>query len=209
MEIQYFGANCVRITTKHASVVVDDTLSQQGLKSITKPSDIVLATILEGNESQISPQLRIDRPGEYEVSGVAILGIAARAHTDEEGKKTATIFKLTANDIRLCIAGHIYPDLSDDQLELIGTVDVLVVPVGGNGYTLDATGALKVIKKIEPKVVIPVHYADSKIRYEVPQASLADALQNMAVDTKDTLPKLKLKNSELPANMELIVLDRN
>ena len=56
-------------------------------------------------------------------------------------------------------------------------VDVLFVPVGGNGYTLDAIGALKIIKKIEPKIIIPTHYADKAIKYEVPQADLDEVMK--------------------------------
>lgn len=205
MDIQYFGGNCVRITTKQASIVTDGNLDTIGIKPITKADDIVL---LSAGGTSKTGKFVIDQPGEYEISKVSIQGIPARAHMDEQDKKTATIYKLTANDIRVCVIGHVHPDLDEDQLESIGTVDVLLVPVGGNGYTLDATGALQVIKSIEPKIVIPVHYADSKLKYEVPQAELTDALKNMSLEPKETLPKLKLKSSELPENMELIVLER-
>ncbi len=86
-------------------------------------------------------------PGEYEVSEVSIFGISARAHMDEKGQETATIFKIQFEDLRVAVVGHIHPDLTDDHLEEIGAVDILIVPVGGNGYTLDPIGALQVIKK--------------------------------------------------------------
>lgn len=207
MELQYFGANCVRLTTKEASIIVDDYLAEVGLKTVTKPDDIVLRTTFDPNEPA-HKGLFINQPGEYEASKVAIHGVAARAHMDEADKQTATIFKFSTTDLRVAVVGHIYPSLSEDQLEAIGTVDVLVIPVGGNGYTLDATGALKVIKAIEPKVIIPVHYADPKINYEVPQAELADVLKNMSMEVTETVPKLKVKTSDLPETTQLIVLER-
>lgn len=207
MELQYYGGNCVRITTKEASIVVDDNLEALGLKSITKPDDIVLCTQFVEEPAQ-QGAMTIAQPGEYEVSKVAIQGIPARAHMDEEGKQTATIFKLATSDLRIVVVGHIHPDLEESQLEAIGTVDVLVIPVGGSGYTLDALGALKVIKKIEPKLVIPVHYADPKLHYEVPQAELADALKNMSMEVNQTVPKLKTKAAELPDITQLIVVER-
>jgi L-ascorbate metabolism protein UlaG (beta-lactamase superfamily) len=95
---------------------------------------------------------------------------------DEEGKNSATIYTLEADGTRVAILGHIYPELSEDQLEEIGMVDIVVVPIGNSGYTLDAVGALKIIKQIEPKVVIPTHFADKDIKYEVPQVELSPML---------------------------------
>ncbi len=207
MDLQYYGANCIRINTKEASIVVDDTLEAVGLKSIIKPDDIVLKTVFDPEAVQ-KEVLSINQPGEYEVSKVAIQGIPARAHIDEEGQLSATIFKLTNPEIRLVVTGHIHPDLDEVQLEAIGTVDVLVIPVGGGGYTLDALGALKIIKKIEPKIIIPVHYADPRVKYEVPQAELAEALKNMSIEVHETVPRLKLKASDLPEATQLIVLER-
>src|SRR5205085_3062514 len=106
------------------------------------------------------------------------------------------------------IIGHIYPELSEDQLESIGLVDVAIVPVGGNGYTLDGVGALQVIKKLEPKLVIPTHYADKAIKYEVPQVELAEALKGLAMEPTETVPKLKVKLNELSDTARLIVLER-
>lgn len=207
MELQYYGGNCIRITTKEASIVIDDNLEALGLKSITKGDDIVLRTTYQDKQDK-QDVLTIAQPGEYEVSKVAIQGIPARAHMDEEGKQTATIFKLTTPEMRIAVVGHIHPNLGEAELEAIGTVDLLVIPVGGGGYTLDATGALQVIKKIEPKVIVPVHYADSKIKYEVPQADWTDVLKNLSMEVHETVPKLKLKASDLPEATQLIVVER-
>lgn len=208
MEIQYFGANCLRINTKNASLVVDDNLAKLGLKTVSKKGDIILATQPELQTETKEPKLVIDMPGEFEVSAVSIMGTPVRSHMEEEGGHGATVFKVVTPDVRLAITGHIHPDLSEDQLEAIGAIDVLVVPVGGNGYTLDAVGAMKLIKAVEPKIVIPVHYADSSVKYEVPQATLEDAVKNMSLEVHETVPKLKLKSSDIPENTQLIVLER-
>lgn len=206
MELQFYGANCVRIVTKKAAVTVDDTLGSVGLKSVTKPDDIALYT--EVVKDSPKAQIVIDAPGEYEASGVSIHGVAARAHMDEEGVFSTTMYKIDAGDIRIVALGHVHPDLTGDELEELGTVDVLIVPVGGSGYTLDPMGALKVIKAIEPKIVVPTHYADKAISYEVPQVSLDEALKGLGMESTETLPKLKLKAGELPDVMQLIVLER-
>jgi L-ascorbate metabolism protein UlaG (beta-lactamase superfamily) len=207
MELQYYGANCLRLSAKKAQIVIDDNLAKLGLKAVTKPTDISLRT------SQMFPAhpdaaFSAEMPGEYEIAGVVIRGIAARGHMDEEGKKSAVIYTVQADDTKVAILGHIYPELSEDQLEAIGMVDIVAVPVGGNGYTLDGTGALKVIKQIEPKVVIPTHYNDKAIRYEVPQAELADAVKNLGMEIADTLGKFKIKPGELSDTAKLVVLER-
>jgi L-ascorbate metabolism protein UlaG (beta-lactamase superfamily) len=207
MELQYYGANCLRLSAKKAQIVVDDNLAQLGLKAITKPTDISLRT------NKMLPEhpdvaFGAEMPGEYEIAGVVVHGIAARGHMDEEGKQSAVIYTVEADDTKVAIIGHIYPELSEDQLEAIGRVDVAIVPVGGNGYTLDGAGALKVIKQIEPKVIIPTHYGDRAIRYEVPQADLADALKNLGMEISETVAKYKIKPAELSDTSRLVVLER-
>ncbi|CAN5651697.1 MBL fold metallo-hydrolase [soil metagenome] len=207
MEVQYFGANCVRVNTKKANIIIDDTLQDAGLKSVTKPGEIALFTSAHAGPAA-AVEIVIDQPGEYEISDTSIQGISARAHIDEEGQHSATIFKIIAEDIRVVVLGHIYPELNEGQLESIGTIDVLLIPVGGNGYTLDPTGALKLIKMIEPKIVIPTHYNDKAVKYPVPQQDLEDALKNMSMEPKERTDKLKLKAGEIAESNQLIVLER-
>jgi L-ascorbate metabolism protein UlaG (beta-lactamase superfamily) len=195
------------LSAKKAQIVVDDNLDKLGLKSITKPGDISLRTSREFPE-RTEAVFRAELPGEYEVSGVVIHGIPARSHMDEEGKNNAVIYTIQADDTKVLVLGHIYQELSEDQLEQIGMVDIAVVPVGGNGYTLDGVGALKVIKQIEPKVVIPTHYVDAKIKYEVPQAPLADAVKGLGMEVSETLAKFKIKPAELSDSTKLVVLER-
>ncbi len=207
MELQYYGANCVRLTTKKGSIVIDDNLASLGLKSITKNEDISLWTSpsLPGPKTA---RFTAETAGEYEIAGVIIQGIAARAHMDGEGKQNAVIYTIIADDIKVAVLGHIYPDLHEDQLEQIGLVDIAIVPVGGNGYTLDGAGALKIIKQIEPKVIIPTHYADKAIKYKVPQAQLAEALKNLGMEPSETVAKYKPKLAEFTDNIRLIILER-
>lgn len=207
MEIVYHGANCVSLNIKKATIVVDDNLKELGLKSVTKNGDITLFTG-NRNDSGAQPKIIFDEPGEYEVSDTSVQGISARAHMDEEGKQSATIYKIIGEDIRIAVVGHIYPDLNDRQLEALGTIDVLILPVGGNGYTLDPVGALKIIKEIEPKIIIPTHYDDESIKYEVPQQPLEEAVKGLAMEPKETLPKLKLKPGEISDITQLIILER-
>jgi L-ascorbate metabolism protein UlaG (beta-lactamase superfamily) len=208
MDIQFYGANCLifSIANGRVRVVVDDNLADLGGKSVTKPGDIVLFTGAHG-DPKVETKLTIDGPGEYEVSDVSVYGIPARAHMDEPGTHNATMYKVLTKDLSIFIPGHIYPDLTDDQLESIGMVDVMALPVGGNGYTLDPIGALKIIKKIEPKLIIPTHYDSKGLNFPVPQQDLAHVLHEMSMEPKEIVQKLKLKSVDLPDLTQLIILE--
>ena len=207
MEISYYGGNCLKINAKKASIVIDDNLASLGHKSVSKPDDIALTT--SDHIGHGVGRLVIAGPGEYEVSDISIQGVAARGSMDEPNTKKATIYKITADDITVAVLGHVFAEITDEEFEELGHIDVLFVPVGGNGYTLDGVDALKLIKKIEPKVVVPTHYADSSIKYEVPQASLEDAVKGLAMEPSQTVQKLKLKAAEIPENLSLYVLERS
>lgn len=206
MEIEYYGANCIKIETKKTSIVIDDNLVKLGSKSVATSKDIFLAT----GDAELPAEARftLDQPGEYEIADVSIQGIPARSHIDEEGKTSTTIYRIIMDGIRIVVTGHIHPDLSDVQLEAIGTVDFLFLPIGGNGYTLDDIGAQKVIKEIEPHIVIPTHYDDPKLNYEVPQAPLEEAIKNLGMEVTETLDSIKMKNFDLTEGTRLVVLNR-
>lgn len=205
MDIQFYGANCVGLTYKGVRFVIDDNLSELGGKSVTKPEDVALFT---GPHGLLKARLLFDSPGDYEISDVSVIGLANRAHLDEPGSKHTTMYKLIANDLSVLVTGHVYPDINDELLEQIGIIDVLVIPVGGSGYTLDPIGALQLIKEIEPKLVIPTHYADKALNYPVPQVELDTALKELAMEPKERLTKLRVKPSELADVTQLVVLEK-
>lgn len=209
MEIQFYGANCISVTVGGARLVIDDTIADMGGKPASKPGDVMLYTRAHGAAPD-GVKLVIDRAGEYEVSDISVYGIQAKAHIDDDKQKTAVMYKLIAKDIRLLVAGHISSKLKESDLEAIGAVDVLVVPVGGNGYTLDPVGAMELIKEVEPKIVIPTHYADDKLSFEVPAQTLDQALQTIGNEPTRTT-KLKLKHADLPTDgtFQVVVVEKN
>lgn len=207
MDIQFYGANCLVLSGKNTRIVIDDNLSDLGAKSVTKEGDIVLFTGVHGVPAA-TPKLSVDLPGEYEVSDISIVGIPAKSHLDEGGE-AATMYTIAAGDLKVLVVGHIHPQLSEKQLEAIGLVDVMFVPVGGSGYTLDPVGALKVIKAVEPKIVVPTHYDDKGLHFPVPQSELASALHDLGMEPKETVTKLKVKPSELTDSTQLIVLEKS
>lgn len=209
MEIEFFGANCFRIKTKKSSIVIDDNLALLGQKSITKDTDVAVFTnkMLSAGEKS-KARLVLESAGEFEVGDLSVKAVQTRAHMDEEGADTATVFQFLYNGTTVTALGHIHPDVAADVLELSGGSDVVLIPVGGNGYTLDSVGALSVIKKIEPEVVIPAYYDANGFKFEVPAAPLDDFVKTSALtatEPKDSY-KVDKPDTELAGQTHLVVL---
>lgn len=209
-DIEYKGGNTVVFTTKKNTLVADPKASVVGLKDIPVKDAIELAT-----ESRFSLQskdalLVIDGPGEYEIGDFSIRGVGATRHIDTAAdEKNATIYRIEVGDVRIALFGNIAPKLTEDQLEEIGVVDMLIIPVGGGGYTLDATSAVTVVRQVDPKVVIPVHYEDGAVKYEVPQDTLEIFVKELGVPV-ETVSKYKIKAaSTLPQVLTIVEVTRS
>lgn len=210
-EIEYKGGNGITISTKKMTAVIDPRLSVIGLSDMTVGPDCVeIATEERFALKSTKAQLAIEGPGEYEVGPFSVRGVAAQRHLDApEVEKLSTVYRIEVGDTRIALVGNIAPDLNDEQLEEIGVVDMLVLPIGGNGYTLDATSAAAIVRAIDPKVVIPVSYADEGLAYEVPQDALSVFVGELGVPV-ETVAKYKVKAAAaLPAALTIVEVTRS
>lgn len=209
MDLQYFGANSLKFTTKKSVIVVDPQSDITKLKVDLKKVNTLLAT-----QEVFVPTTGTDEvfvvssPGEYEFEDYSLKGIPAQAHTAASGDKSATVYRLTAHDTRILIVGHIDSKLTDEQLESFGIIDVLIVPVGGNGYTLDAVGAASVVRAVEPKLVIPVHCSDDGLSYDVPQQALELFIKELGAPVAEETPE-KFKFKLLPELLTVQLLKKS
>lgn len=163
MTITWFGQACFRVEGKDVRVLIDPFDKKIGLRTPRIHDEIVLVTHdhYDHNSSEgAGPESFIVRgPGEYEKSGVQIVGIQSY-HDNEEGAKRGlnTIYVVKFEEITLCHLGDLgQHQLTDEQIETIGGVDILMVPIGGT-YTIDGKEAVGIVKQIEPKIIIPMHY---------------------------------------------------
>lgn len=209
-EIEYKGGNGVVISSKKASIVADPKTSLVGIKDLNVKDAIELATEARFALNGEDAKLVIEGPGEYGIADFDISGVAAQRHLDAEtDPKISTMYRIETGDIRTALIGNIYEKISEDQLEALGVIDVLIIPVGGGGYTLDATGAATLVRQISPKVVVPVHYADGTLKYEVPQGDVDTFVTELGAQVEEA-PKLKLKAaSALPAALTVYKLARS
>ena len=162
MTISWFGQSCFRIEAKEGSILIDPFSKDIGLKPPKIKDDLVLVTHEHRDHNNIEgagPEVFVIRtPGEYEKNGISVLGIMSY-HDKQEGKERGsnTIYIIKAEDIITCHLGDLGHELNEKQVQDIGDVDILMIPVGGN-YTINYKEAVEVISQIEPKIVIPMHY---------------------------------------------------
>lgn len=209
-DIEYKGGNTLIIATKKATLVTDPRQSVIGLKDVSLKDSIEVATESRLALNSVGARLSIESPGEYEVADFSIRGVSAQRHIDTEAdERTATIYRIEVADVRIALIGNIADSLSEDQLEALGVVDMLILPVGGGGYTLDATAAANLVRRIDPKAVIPIHYADKALKYEVAQDELSVFTAELGAPV-ETVAKFKVKSaSVIPAVLTVIELTRS
>jgi L-ascorbate metabolism protein UlaG (beta-lactamase superfamily) len=209
-DIEYKGGNGVVISTKKLDAVIDPKLSLVGLKDLSVKDALEIGTEARFVTGSKDVQLAIEGPGEYELGPFSVKGIAATRHIDTESdEKISTIYRIEVGDARIALVGNISPKLDEDQLEALGVVDILIIPVGGGGYTLDATSAASLVRQIDAKVIIPVHYADSAAAYEVPQDTLETFVKELGAPV-ETTAKYKVKTvATLPTTLTIVEITRS
>ncbi len=209
-DIEYKGANCVVITTKRATLVADPKLSVVGLKDYAVKGAVELSTETRFALNSSDAKLAIESPGEYEIADFSIRGVSAVRHLDTDAtEKLATIYRIEIGDVRIALIGNITESVSEEQLEALGVIDVAIVPVGGGGYTLDPTAAANLVRRIDPKMVIPIHYADKAVNYEVPQAELSTFVTELGAPVEETT-KYKVKSvATLPTVLTIVMISRS
>lgn len=209
-DIEYKGGNTVVIATKKSTAVFDPKLSLVGLKDLAVKDAVEIATESRFALNSPAAKLHIEGPGEYEVGDFSIRATAAIRHIDtSDAKPLSTMYRVEIGDVRLAVLGNIESKLTEDQLESLGVIDLLILPVGGGGYTLDATSAAAMVRQIGPKAVIPVHYADSALQYEVAQDTLEVFTKELAAPV-ETVSKYKVKSAaSIPQVLTVIELTRS
>jgi len=209
MVITWYGQSCFKIQSGETVIFVDPFNKDIGLVPPRGQAHIVAISHQHQDhnnfESLTGEPLIIDGPGEYETKNVNIKGIFSY-HDDVEGKKLGinTIYIIEVENVKICHLGDLgQKKLTDEQLEKIDEVDILMIPVGGN-FTIDGEAAAEIINQIEPKIVIPMHYKIAGLNIKIDNADLF--LKEMGVSKKEATDKLTIKKKDLPQEETEVVV---
>lgn len=213
MDIKYLGHASFFMKSKDGRLVTDPFDSSIGLKFPKTETDVVTISHEHADHNSLKNvegnYLRINMPGEYEKSGIRISGYA----TYHDGKKGAergenTMYKIETEHIHILHCGDLGHVLDDDFIEMIGEVDVLMVPTGGF-YTIDSAQAVELVKKIEPSIVIPMHYnrkgLDEKMFEQVKPVD--DFLKQIGAEGVQPVQKLTIKKEDLQGETKVVLME--
>jgi len=208
VEINWLGHSCFRIKGSRATIITDPYSPGLGYRLGEPSAQIVTVSHQHPGHSYIqgiggNPKV-LTGPGEYEISSVLVIGIAT-FHDEEGGKKRGknTVYLMEVDGVVVCHLGDLGHMLTAEHLEELENVDVLLLPVGGFS-TINAAVAAKVVRQLEPKVVIPMHYKTPAISRQLDPAE--KFLKEMGVNEATPQPKLTLTKSSLPLSTPQVLL---
>lgn len=214
MNIIWQGQSCFQIITtpqknSQLRIVIDPFDETIGLKMPKLEAEILLITHSHYDHNNVkgvfgSPFL-IEGPGEYEIKGVFIQGIPAW-HDPKGGAERGgnTIYTIESEEMRICHLGDLgQKELSAEQLEKIGAIDILFIPVGGV-YTIDSKEALRIMSQIEPKITIPMHYALPKLKVRL--EGIDKFLKALGIKKIEPVPKLSIKKKDISEEEAKIII---
>jgi L-ascorbate metabolism protein UlaG (beta-lactamase superfamily) len=209
MEITWLGRACFRIRAKEATLVTDPCDRSTGYSLGRPTADVVTVSVSDPAHSYVegvAGQPRVlEGPGEFEVSNTSIVGVTTyrgKEKTLESGRNVA--FVVEVEDMRIGHLGAIGHVPTSDQIEAMGGVDVLLVPVGG-GDSLDAPMAAETVNLLEPKIVIPMNFRTDADKGKLDP--LDRFLKEMGAKNPDPHQKATITRSSLPDETQLLVLE--
>lgn len=211
MEIVWHGLSCFRLIERGlGSVVTDPYGSASGLPELKLRADIVAISHDEpchNNDKVVKGNRRIiTGPGEYEIGGVFITGLSIMRKKDskQNNSQPNTMYVFDFNGLVVAHLGNLSYVPSQAQIENLGAVQIALVPVGG-GEVLSPSQASEVISLIEPSVVIPMQYQTGKEAIEL--GEVTPFLKEMGIASLDPLPSLKVVQSGLSEETQVVLLD--
>jgi len=209
MKIKWLGHASFMITSEAGTKIITDpyvTTENLNYGEIEESADIVTVSHEHGDHSNVSavqgsPEVV---KGTAKVKGIEFKGIPTY-HDDAKGKSRGsnTILCFEVDGVRVCHLGDLGHPLSDKQTTELGSVDILLIPVGGF-YTIDAKVAGQVCDKLKPKVIIPMHFRNDKCSF--PIAGVDEFLQGKEGVSRLDTSEVEFKQGELPATTKTVVL---
>jgi hypothetical protein len=206
MEIEWYAGGCVRVRGAAATIMFDpDDRDERWLGDIAvdiaafshHPTDDD-ATVACG-----TVPFSVHGPGEYEVHGIFVTGVRmSDAATDGVGGAGTTAYNVLIDELTVCHLGNLAHLPTQEQVDALGGVDVLLVPVGGS-LGLAASQAAEVVNMLDPVIVVPLH---ERIGARPEADSLARFLKEMGIDAPNPAPSLHVTRALLPEERQVVVL---
>lgn len=209
MEIDWLGHACFRLRGKEGTIITDPYSKDIGLSFARPRGDIV--TISHDHpghnfEKGVKGEPKIIRgPGEYEIKNIFVTGIQT-AHDKKGGKERGknTVYVFDLDDLTIGHLGDLGHVPTQSQIEALGNVNILLVPVGGVS-TISASEAAEIVSMLEPQIVIPMHFAHPDLAFKLDAAT--KFFKEMGIKSPEAVPSLKVTKDSLPHETQVVLLE--
>jgi len=212
MEIKWFGQSCFTIISNNGTRIVIDPFDKKiGYPLPDLEADILTTSHNHSDHNNVSivrgEFKHLDKPGQYLESGISISGIST-FHDSKGGifRGNNMVFKYTMDDINVCHCGDLGHKFSTEQLVQIGSVDILLLPVGGLA-TINALAAVEVMEQLKPVITIPMHYRTKALGLLGYLFSPVEKFLSLSTRTTMTIKNLSLTKEDLETYRGIVVLD--
>jgi L-ascorbate metabolism protein UlaG (beta-lactamase superfamily) len=209
MKIKWLGQSAFQIKS-NSNLVMDPYGPKVGELPSGLSADVVTVSHQHFDHNYTdgvsgNPQI-IDEPGEFSIKGFEIKGVKS-LHDKEGGaiRGENTIFRISSDGLTLCHLGDLGHLLTPEQIEEIGHVDILMIPVGGH-YTIDANEAVQVVNQLNPKIVLPMHYKPENWPLDLPIAGVDKFTDLIGWKIIEQTDELEINESSLDSTGNVVVV---
>jgi L-ascorbate metabolism protein UlaG (beta-lactamase superfamily) len=217
VDLNWLGHACFRVRGRDVSILTDPYEGDDwGYAPLAISANVVTVSNDHPHHAGLSglegrPRV-LKGPGEYEIGGALIRGVRTRPRRSEDGQSVSpknTAFVIQLEDLTVCHLGDLADaPLSPEELAHIKDADVLLIPVGGN-CTINATQAAGIVAQVEPKLIVPMHYATEETRGHVPLDDIERFCKELGATEATPRPRLNITPTTLPSEPTVVLLERS
>lgn len=211
MEITWYGHSCFRLTERGMATVVTDPFDHRtaGYEALKLRGDIVTVSHDAPGHNFISAVKGrthvLTGPGEFEIGGVFITAVQTNgSHKNNPDEPRNTLYVFDYDGITVAHMGDVQKIPNQAEIEALGNVNVVLVPVGAGGG-LSAAKAVEVVSLLEPGIVIPMHYRTPDSSLEL--APVSKFLKEMGLGDIEPLHSLKVTQNSIPEETRVVILN--
>ncbi|HEY0581790.1 MAG TPA: MBL fold metallo-hydrolase [Chloroflexota bacterium] len=216
MDLSWLGHACFRLRGRDVTILTDPYEgSDWGYPPLALSANVVTISNDHPHHaglSGIDGKPRVLRgPGEYEIGGALLWGV--RTHRRAESSNPAgtlrnTAFVIQLEELTVCHLGDLADaPLNAEELARVKDADVLLIPVGGN-CTINATQAAAVVAQVEPKLIVPMHYATDETRGHVALDEIERFCKELGATEATPRARLSITPASLPSEPTVVLLEK-
>jgi len=203
MEIRWLGSSTFELKSSVGVVVIDHEGALPSDSELEDENTIFVFSHKDRSEIPLNDHHVLTGPGEYEIGGVSIRGVASPADDPNVSKEINTVYAIVADGLQVVSLGTPGKPLSAQSIQQIARVDVLLVNTSNHG--LESEELASVVRSLEPKLVVPTGFDTGANK---PSAEMGQLLTELGVKEYEPVPRLSVTKSSLPDERQVVVVQQ-